>query len=420
MFKSLNAITDTIMWISIIIAFFFFLGVFIIKKKKIKIRAKAEDDVDVTKYKVEDIFELYEFDDIYDTYDENGRNMGAIIVDIPDKRFLAVLSTVGTEWGTASAGDKASIIRSEIARTNIINKPMQVWQYSTNTDMSYQIDRYQKKYDELLKKVLDKQADFEEMKAISENVPDEEYDIYYQEVLKLRKELYSLDNERKNVEELLNYIKINSSEGSKQEACICYVIEWVYNPLDFTDALDSDSVWKQAVKELKTKCDKHISSLNGSSVYAKRMTKTEIIEASRKHTAPLSADSYDIKKIAESNVYEMIVESDSLMEYEKATVKEEKEIEEIEKILFNNDPVRAERYKKMLEEKISYPFICSNCSKKQYIQMSNDQYTRFKRYLKGEDFIQNLLYDLSAEEREMIITGLCSKCEEKIIEGELS
>ena len=36
-------------------------------------------------------------------------------------------------------------------------------------------------------------------------------------------------------------------------------------------------IWKQAVKELKTKCDKHISSLNGSSVYAKRMTKTDMI-----------------------------------------------------------------------------------------------------------------------------------------------
>ncbi len=416
MFKSLNTIMDTILGIVIVLAILFFLGVFIIKKNKIKIRAKAEDDVDVTKYKVEDIFELFEFDDIYDTYDEKGRNTGAIIVDIPDKRFLAVLSTVGTEWGTASEGNKASIIRSEIGRTNIINKPMQVWQYSTNTDMSCQIDMYQKKYDELLKKVLDKQADYEEMRAISENVPDEEYDIYYQEVVKLRTELYSLDNERKNVEELLNYIRVNSSEGSKQEPCICYVIEWEYNPLDFTDALDSDSVWKQAVKELRTKCDKHISSLSGSSVYAKRMTKAEIIEASRKHTAPLSADSYDIRKIMESNFYEMVVESDSLMEYEKAEVEEKKEIEEIEQILSSNDPQRAERYKKMLDEKISYPFTCTNCNKKHYISMSNDQYTRFKQYLKGGGLIQDLLYDLSAEEREMIITGLCSKCEGKIIE----
>ena len=320
---------------------------------------------------------------------------GGIIIDKKSERYIAVISSVGSEWYSASIDEKVSRIRSEIARTGMITGNMQIWQYPKSVDLDYQIEEYEKRKEVLEERVLNLQADFEEMQENAQWISDDDIDIYYEEVKKLRKKLYSTDQQRKNVCEQLEYLKKNSGKKAKQESSIVYVYEWIYDPNNFTDELDEGSILAQAEKELRIMGNKHMEALASSSVYAKRMSKFEIVEAIRKQTHPMYSEKFDLKKILDSSAVDMVVDSDSLFEYEQAQLEEEKENKKVEQALLNLNPEKKKRYDEILDGKISIPVECKECKRKTYIYVDNEQYGRLRRYLKGEGLIQDMLFFLT-------------------------
>lgn len=50
---------------------------------------------------------------------------------------------------------------------------------------------------------------------------------------------------------------------------------------------------------------------------------------------------------------------------------------------------------------------CPLCGTEYEMNMTDEQYNK---YIKGEDNIQNIFPDWPADEREMLITGICGKC----------
>ena len=54
---------------------------------------------------------------------------------------------------------------------------------------------------------------------------------------------------------------------------------------------------------------------------------------------------------------------------------------------------------------------CPSCGKITKIEMTNDQYYKYKN---NNDLIQNIFPNLTPQIREMLITGICPDCWNKI------
>ena len=57
---------------------------------------------------------------------------------------------------------------------------------------------------------------------------------------------------------------------------------------------------------------------------------------------------------------------------------------------------------------------CQECGKIIKIEMTDDQYNK---YISGDDLIQNIFPELSPEIREMLISGTCPDCWNKIFQN---
>lgn len=384
---------------------------FLFKKRKVKIKARNEEMDNYENFERISSKSFLQYDDIIDT------PSGGIIVAKKGRRYLALLSSVSTEWNSASIEDKVMRIKSEISRTNLMKNPMQIWQYTKSVNLEPQIQMFEKRYDELVTKVLDLQAEFEELKAAEPFVEDDDMDVFYKKVKNKRKELFATDEQRKNIGVQLEWIKRNTGREGKQEPCICYVLEWEYDATKFIDNLTDEQIEEQAVTQLKTMANKQIASLRGSSVFARRMFKYEIIEAIRRKTHPVYANDFDVKKMLGSNMVETIIDSDSIYEYEQAKEQEEQEIRNMQMVLRNLNPEKKERYDKLLKANITFPVKCEKCGKTYYVPFNYEQYARFRKYLKGEGLIQDMLYDIPEADRELIMTGTCVSCLEKAEEA---
>lgn len=61
---------------------------------------------------------------------------------------------------------------------------------------------------------------------------------------------------------------------------------------------------------------------------------------------------------------------------------------------------------------------CPCCGEEHPVHLTREQSFRYKKYLDGKGHIQDLLPDLTAEDREMLITGICPECWKKLEEDE--
>ena len=55
--------------------------------------------------------------------------------------------------------------------------------------------------------------------------------------------------------------------------------------------------------------------------------------------------------------------------------------------------------------------VCQECGKKNYIEMSDEQY---QKYTEGSDLIQRIFLEMSPAQREILITGICEDCWNKL------
>lgn len=61
---------------------------------------------------------------------------------------------------------------------------------------------------------------------------------------------------------------------------------------------------------------------------------------------------------------------------------------------------------------------CPCCKKEHVVHLTDDQSMRYKEYVGGNGHIQDLLPDLSADDREMLISGVCPACFAALAEDE--
>lgn len=57
---------------------------------------------------------------------------------------------------------------------------------------------------------------------------------------------------------------------------------------------------------------------------------------------------------------------------------------------------------------------CNWCNKNYAIEMTNDQMVRYEAWKNTGGHVQDYLPDLSADDRELLISGTCKKCWDKM------
>lgn len=411
LFETLNSYMEIFLYIIIGIAVLVAILIAIYTKRSKNMKIKEEVN-EKGRIELKDSASLLHFERIVDTDD------GGIIIKEKDKKFVALLSTTGSEWNSASEEDKKNRVASEISRMNTIDQPEQKWQYSRPVRMDAHIERFEKRRKEIVEQALAEKEDFEYMKKEADYISDENFDKYYEELEKKRLRVCSLDWQRQNLDRQIEYMKRISGGKSMPEICIVYVVEWDYNKNNFTEELTEDDVWTQAKKELRNKCRILINSLYSSGVYAKRMTRDEIIEAIRVQTNPVTYDEYDIRNILSSNMYEPIVDSDSEAYFVKRADEENRAEKQLEDYIYSSDPEKFERYKSMAEQSIKYQLKCVTCGKKHTLNLTHEQYERLVFFLKGKGNVDDMLYDFSNDVINMIVSGECTDCMYKSMESE--
>ena len=63
-------------------------------------------------------------------------------------------------------------------------------------------------------------------------------------------------------------------------------------------------------------------------------------------------------------------------------------------------------------ELINVEFTCPMCGRKHYLK--NISLEKFLKYQNGEGHVQDIFPELSAEDREKLITGYCRRCQNLI------
>lgn len=64
--------------------------------------------------------------------------------------------------------------------------------------------------------------------------------------------------------------------------------------------------------------------------------------------------------------------------------------------------------------KLEMSIRCSNCGTTYKFKVDEE---RYNRWLKGDGLIQNLLYDNTPEERELLLSGICQNCWNNLCDG---
>lgn len=55
--------------------------------------------------------------------------------------------------------------------------------------------------------------------------------------------------------------------------------------------------------------------------------------------------------------------------------------------------------------------VCPECDKKNYIEISDEQY---QRYTEGSELIQKIFPEMNPIQREILVTGICGDCWNKL------
>lgn len=295
------------------------LGIYIVKIRRSKIIEKAAD---YSSFERRDTLEYTKFDDIKEY----------MVVSEEKKRFIAAIRCEGFGYQDAEMEQKLQTIRGYITFFNVLdNQSIQFRQTAREVDLSNTINSYKECLTKLNEKRFLLQMDYEDLRQESEreDITPADYDIYYRRLKSMQRELLSLGYQSDQLQAQISYAE--TMEQADPYLDQIYVLDWNYNPLDFTAELTEAEIYAKAERQLKNKAEAYINSFRNAGVKAEMMTGVEILEEMRRYTHPLSAAKCKVEDIVQSAYDSIAVTSATLQEMEQEVNK--KVLQEVEKEL---------------------------------------------------------------------------------------
>lgn len=303
--------------IVLILLVFAGIGIYLFKYRK---RA-VEKEVDYSGFDREDMVKYVKFDDVADN----------MLVSDGGKRFIGAIKCQGFSFADAEVEEKLQTIRGYITFFNVLdNNPIQFRQSARDVNLDGLIKDYQDQMARLQERRFTLNLDYSELKAESEN-PElslEDYDIYYEKLKLMQRELVSLGYQIEQLNAQVQYMLAISGENAEAKREEIYVFDWQYNAVDFSSqTLEEQEVYQRAESQLKAKASAYISALRNCGVHARRMSGVEILEEIRRYTHPVSAAKGTVEDIVQTAFDSICVTSNSLRDLERQANK--KIVEEI-------------------------------------------------------------------------------------------
>lgn len=309
--QTINTLVRSVQIIAVIIvvllAIFGAVGFYFMKIHRSRVQEKH---LDYSQFKRLDSLEYVKFDDV-------GEHM--VIAD-GKKRFIGAIACSGCEFRDAEDEERLQIIRGYLSFINVLdNQNIQFWQMARDVNLDKMVSDYKEQLTNLQERQYLMTLDYEELKKESEQVPEEEeqYDIYYQKLRQMQREIMSLGYRVDQLKIQVQYLESVSGEKADPHLDQLYIYDWTYNSIDFTQELTESEIYSKAEKQLQNRAAAYISSLRNAGVKARMLTGVEILEQMRRYTHPVSAAKYRADEILQSAYDSIAVTSSSLREMEE-------------------------------------------------------------------------------------------------------
>lgn len=284
------------------------IGFYFYKNKK---GVAKEKNIDSSDFNRKDSATYIKFDDVTDN----------MIVANGGTRFIGAIKCQGFSYAEAEVEEKLQTIRGYVSFLNVLdNSPIQFRQSSRDVNLDGMIKDYQKQITELESRKFLLNLDYEDLKAESENpeLTPEDYDVYYNKLKLMQKELVSLGYQIGQLSAQVDYMNAISGDSAEAERDEIYVFDWEYHTVDFSSQeLEKQEIYQRAEAQLKSKASAYIGALRNCGVYAKRMRGVELLEEMQRYTHPISAAKGTPEEILQSSFDSICVSSNSLQNMEQ-------------------------------------------------------------------------------------------------------
>lgn len=298
--------------IVVLLVIFGLVGFYFMKVHRSRVQEKH---LDYSRFKRLDSLEYVKFDDV-------GEYM--VIAD-GKKRFIGAIVCSGCEFRDAEDEERLQIIRGYLSFINVLDtQSVQFWQMARDVNLDKMIQDYKKQLENLQERQYLLTLDYEEIKRESEQIlvveeeQYEQYDLYYQKLRRMQREIMSLGYRMEQLRIQIQYLESVSGEKADPHLDQMYIFDWTYNALDFTQELTESEIYSKAEKQLQNKATAYVSSLRNAGVKARILTGVEILEQMRRYTHPVSAAKYRVDEILQSAYDSIAVTSSSLRELEES------------------------------------------------------------------------------------------------------
>lgn len=270
-----------------------------------------EKNIDSSDFNRKDSATYIKFDDVTDN----------MIVANGGTRFIGAIKCQGFSYAEAEVEEKLQTIRGYVSFLNVLdNSPIQFRQSSRDVNLDGMIKDYQNQITELESNRFLLNLDYEELKAESENpeLSPEDYDVYYEKLKLMQKELVSLGYQIGQLSAQVEYMNAISGDSAEAERDEIYVFDWEYHAVDFSSQeLEKQEIYQRAEAQLKNKASAYIGALRNCGVYAKRMRGVDLLEEMHRYTHPVSAAKGTAEEILQSSLDSICVSSNSLQYMEQ-------------------------------------------------------------------------------------------------------
>lgn len=302
--------SNVLLYVTIGIAFLIGVCLFYFLKIK-KPKKDTEHDEKYTKFKREDSKTYVPIDDTEED----------MIITDNGTRFIGGIICSGFDYYSANIEERFSTNKGYLGFINVIDKPIQKRIFCKSVDLEDNILSHKKIYHNLEKELERMYREIlsiqKSLKDLDENKNSKEILLYQSELLKLSNSISSTEWQLSHINHIIVYLIEISGVNTNPVREDTYLFDWVFNPKAFPEDITDQEIRERANNELSSKARQFAHALSSCNVKVKRATTKELEEMIRRHYQPYGSGVFKERDIENSNVYEPIVSSNSLVELEK-------------------------------------------------------------------------------------------------------
>lgn len=298
-----------------------------------KVTASVEK-LDTSAFRREDSIHYVPFDDVV-TKDGTVDTEGMIV--FRDDYFVGGISVRGFDYPAASVDERIDAQVHSVQFFNVVERPTSFRQSVKKIDLSDNISYHKDIEKNLAKEHMTYEAEYKDTLVAAEDYMDQPdmYAGYEKRLKELQRVLFAKKHQLEEVQAEIRYMEamssdVASTDGALGQKSSQILFAYHYNPSEYSRELSKEEIYTEAMKKLSTIASSYGEALAAAHFRTKRLTGGEIISLMRKHTSPITGESFSVNELMNSSYTHLFVSSDSLVEECKKKIGEDMYIKQME------------------------------------------------------------------------------------------